>query len=125
MRIIAAAVLYFLSVFGAGFLLGAVRVVLVEPRLGPFFAVLCEAPFLLFVMVVASRWTPRAVGLPPQGGAMVLVGLGALAMQQIADVIVGVTLRGFSPPEQFARFAYWAMKRCRQTASLKKWRAIA
>jgi hypothetical protein len=105
MRIAAAATLYFLSVFGAGFLFGTVRVLLVEPRLGSFYAVLCEAPFLLFVIVVASRWAPRAVGVPPQRGALVLVGLGALIMQQLADVIVGVTLRDLTLPEQFARFA--------------------
>lgn len=105
MPIAAASGLYFLAVFGAGFLLGPVRVLLVEPRLGAFAAVLCEAPFLLAVIVVASRWAPRAVGLQPARRAMVLVGLGALVMQQIADLIVGSTLRDLNPQEQFARFA--------------------
>jgi hypothetical protein len=46
MRIAAAAFLYFLAVYAAGFLFGTVRVLLLEPRMGPFAAVLCEAPFL-------------------------------------------------------------------------------
>ncbi len=101
----AASGLYFLAVFGAGFILGPIRLLLVEPRLGAFAAVLCEAPFLLAVIVVASRWAPRTLSLEPTRRSMVLVGLGALVMQQIADLIVGSTLRGLSPEEQFARFA--------------------
>jgi hypothetical protein len=105
MRTAAAALLYFLAVYTAGFLFGTVRVLLVEPRLGPFAAVLCEAPFLLLVIIAAARWAPRAAGMPRTGGTLVLAGFGALIMQQIADVIVGATLRGLSMPEQFARFA--------------------
>ena len=86
MRIVAAALLYFLSVYAAGFLFGTVRVLLVEPRLGPFAAVLCEAPFLLPVIIAAARWAPQAADMPLKRDQLVLAGFGALTMQQIADV---------------------------------------
>jgi hypothetical protein len=105
MRIVAAAFVYFLSVYAAGFLFGTVRVLLLEPRLGPFAAVLCESPFLLLVIIAAARRAPRAAGMPLKGSLLVLAGFGALILQQIADVAVGATLRGFSIAEQFAKFA--------------------
>jgi hypothetical protein len=105
MRLVAAAVLYFVAVFAVGILLGPIRVLLLEPRLGPVIAVLCEAPFLLTAIVLAARWVPRVTHLEPRAGAMVLVGLGALILQQTADLAVGYRLRGISAAEQLARFA--------------------
>jgi len=54
MRIIAGAVLYFLIVFGVGFVLGPVRVYWLERQLGETMATLCEAPFLLIAIVLAA-----------------------------------------------------------------------
>ena len=65
MRVVAAAALYFLIVFGAGFLLGPVRVFLLEPRFGEAVATLFEAPFILVVIVVAARRLAEALGLKP------------------------------------------------------------
>ncbi|MBR0970563.1 MULTISPECIES: hypothetical protein [Bradyrhizobium] len=104
LRIMAAAGLYFLIVFGAGFLLGPIRVFLLEPRIGSLGAVLCETPFLLAAILVAARMAPRAVRLEPRTRALLGVGATALAMQQIADVVVGVALRGIGLREQIARF---------------------
>jgi hypothetical protein len=59
MRIIAARALHFLIVFGVGFSLRPIRVLLLEPRLGETIAVLREAPFLLIAMVLAAQWVPR------------------------------------------------------------------
>ena len=105
MKIAAAAALYFLTVFGAGFLLGPVRVLLLEPRFGPVTAVLCEAPFLLAAIVTAARWTPLAVRLKPRFDSLLGVGLGALALLLVCDFAVGKFLRGFSAEEQLAKFA--------------------
>jgi hypothetical protein len=105
MKIAAVALLYFLSVYAAGFLFGTIRVLAVEPRLGPIAAVLCEAPFLMLVMIAASRWAPRAAGLPLKGGQLLLTGFGALIIQQITDAVVGATLLGLNMAEQIARFA--------------------
>ena len=104
MRIAAAAALYFAIVFGVGFLLGPIRVLWLEPRLGPTLAVVCEAPFLLAAMMVASRWVPCVVRLRQDLASLALMGGGALVLQQIADFAVGIGLRGISPSEQLAQF---------------------
>lgn len=105
MMIAGAAVLYFLIVFGVGFLLGPIRVLVLEPRVGQLAAVLVEAPFLIAAIVLAARWVPRWCGTAPTTASLLGVGFGALVLQQIADFLVGLTLRGIGPAEQLARFA--------------------
>lgn len=105
MKLASAAAIYFLATFSAGFLLGSIRVVLLEPRIGAVAATLCEAPLLLIAMVVAARWTPRLVGLTTSLARMLAVGMSALALQQAADLLVGMLLRGLSAQQQFARLA--------------------
>ena len=105
MKIACAAILYFLAVFGAGFALGPIRVLWLEPRLGVVAATLCEAPFLLLAMIAAAYWIPRIVSISAGTGAMLAMGLGALALQQAADFAVGTALRGISATDQWARLA--------------------
>jgi hypothetical protein len=105
MRVAAAALLYFAFVFGVGFVLGPIRVLWLEPRLGPIVAAICEAPFLLCAMVVASRWVPGVVRMGQDFASLALMGLGALALQRVADFAVGIGLRGISPSQQLAHFA--------------------
>ena len=103
MRIVVAAVLYFLIVFAVGFLLGPIRVFWLEPKLGETRAVLCEAPFLLVAIVLASRWLPSALGLSMDLVSLAGMGLGALVLQQLADFGVGSFLRRMTVREQLAR----------------------
>jgi hypothetical protein len=105
MRTLATALLYFALVFGAGFLLGPIRVLLLEPRIGELWAAICEAPFMLAAIVLAARWVPCATRLERSFGPLALMGVVALALQQIADLAVGIGLRGLSPSQQFAHFA--------------------
>jgi hypothetical protein len=105
MRITAAAALYFAIVFGVGFILGPIRVLWLEPRIGPLLATACEAPFLLAAMVVAARWVPRVTRLEKGLASLVVMGLGALFLQQIADFAVGIGLRGLSASQQLGHFA--------------------
>ncbi len=92
-------------VFGAGFLLGPIRVVWLEPWLGKTVAVLCEVPVLLAAMVVAARWVPAKVGLSADLGSFASMGIVALILQQIADFAVGIGLRGIAPAEQLTYLA--------------------
>lgn len=103
-RIIAATALYFALVFGAGFLLGPVRVLALEPRLGPLWAVAIELPLLLIVMVFAAWWSPRRTGLDESPGARVLMGAAALMLVLIADFCVGRWVRGLAPADQIRHF---------------------
>jgi hypothetical protein len=104
-RILRAAFVYFVTVFGVGFLLGPIRVLWLEPRVGAFYAVLCEAPFLLTAILLGSRAAPRLAHLTYRAGTLPAMGIAALAMQQIADIAVGLALRGLGFREQLARFA--------------------
>ncbi len=54
-RILKAAAYYFAAVFGAGFVLGTVRVLWLAPQLGARAAELLETPIMLVVMLVAAR----------------------------------------------------------------------
>jgi hypothetical protein len=51
MKILKAGILYFALVFGAGFVLGTIRVLLVMPRFGARMAELMEAPVMLVVTI--------------------------------------------------------------------------
>ena len=105
MQIVAAAVLYFLIVFGVGFLLGPIRVFWLEPRLGETLAVLCEAPFLLIAIVLAARWLATRLRLKADIRSLAGMGLAALFLQQLADFAVGSFLRGLTPAQQIAHLA--------------------
>jgi hypothetical protein len=105
MRIAAGALLYFAVVFSVAFMFGTVRVIWLEPQFGRATAEICEAPLLLITMAFASRWVPRVLHLRRDLKSLGLMGLGALALQQGADLAVGVYLRGITPAQQLANFA--------------------
>jgi hypothetical protein len=97
--------LYFVVDFGAGFLLGPIRVFLIEAQIGPVAATLCEAPLMIAATLFAAWWTPRATGLPRGQVPLLLVGLIALFFQQLADLSAGVLLRGMSARVVLVHFA--------------------
>ena len=105
MRTGAATFLYFAIVFGAGFVLGPIRVLALEPRLGNAVAVLCEVPFLLLSMWLAAQFAPRRLGIEPDIGAMLAMGLGACALVAAAEIGVGLLVRGVAWGDQLAIFA--------------------
>lgn len=80
-----AALSYFALVFGAGFLLGVIRVPLLVPRLGVRTAELLEMPVMFVVIVVAARFIVRRFALPPSAGVRVGVGVMALALLVAAE----------------------------------------
>jgi hypothetical protein len=104
-RIVGAAALYFLIVFGVGFVLGPIRVFWLEPVIGAAAATLCEAPLLLAAMMFAALWVPSKIGLPISMGSLLKMGLIAFTILIVADVLVGTAIRGITWAEQFAYFA--------------------
>jgi hypothetical protein len=64
MQILKAGVLYFMLVFGAGFVLGPIRILYLVPRLGTRTAELMEMPMMLAVVMFAARWVVRWLALP-------------------------------------------------------------
>src|SRR5574338_1423904 len=104
-RILAAAALYFVLVFAVGLLLGPIRVLWLEPVLGPTIAVLCETPLLIAAMAFGARAAPRWTQMRGGWMAYLAMGLIALALQQVADLSIGFGLRGITLSEQLAFFA--------------------
>jgi hypothetical protein len=51
--------LYFVLVFGVGFVLGVLRVLVVEPRVGQRYAELLETPLMLAAMYFAARFVTQ------------------------------------------------------------------
>jgi hypothetical protein len=92
--------LYFTLVFGAGFLLGCIRVPFIEPLLGARVSELLEMPVMFVAIVLAARLIVlRSVGLSDSD--LLMVGSGAAVLILAADVLVGVLLRGLSLWEVF------------------------
>lgn len=101
MQILQAAALYFLVVFGAGFVLGIGRVFMVVPLLGERTAELLEMPLMLLVIVAASRWIVCHRFVNGGWSSALAVGLIAVGMVLVADLAVGMWLRGMSATEVF------------------------
>jgi hypothetical protein len=95
------AVLYFLLVFGAGFVLGMVRVLVVVPQLGERAAELLEMPLMLIVTVIAARWIVRHRLDAHRLSSALSVGFLALGIMLFAELAVGMWLRGLSATEVF------------------------
>ncbi len=83
---------YFALVFGAGFLLGLVRVPFLVPRLGERVAELLEAPIMLIVIFFASRHVVRHFALATFARQAIFVGLLALALLLVAELLLAVSL---------------------------------
>ena len=91
-----AGVAYFLVVFGAGFVLGPIRILWVVPQLGMRTAELLEVPIMLIIIVLAARWVVRRFSLPLAVSARLGMGFVALALLLIAEVTLVLWLRGMS-----------------------------
>lgn len=96
MQILKAGALYFLVVFGAGFVLGPIRILWVAPRFGTRAAELLEAPIMFVITIVAARWIVRRFALPPTPSARLSMGCIALGLMLLAEFTIVLWLRGLS-----------------------------
>ena len=110
-----AGALYFAFVFGAGFILGTIRTLLVVPRLGTRVSELIELPIMLVVTIVAARWVVLRLALPPTLFARLGMGSIALGFMLVGEFGFVLWLRGLSIKEYLATrdpvsgTAYYAM----------------
>lgn len=102
MQVVKGGVLYFALVFGAGFLLGPIRILWLVPRLGTRVAELIEAPIMLVVIVVAARAVVRRRALPFSRLSRLATGGVALGLMLFAEFALGLWLRGLSVGEYLA-----------------------
>lgn len=96
-----AALTYFALVFGAGFVLGPIRILLIVPRIGERNAELLEAPLMLLVILVAARWVVRKFQLPSATVNRLLMGLLALTLGLLFEFTLVLKLRGLTLTEYF------------------------
>jgi hypothetical protein len=96
MRTLRASALYFTLVFGAGFVLGSIRVPFLVPRLGVRFAELLETPVMLVVVFVAARYVIRRYALVARRTRL-LMGTLALALLVSTELLLAFAMTGASP----------------------------
>ena len=94
-----AGVAYFGLVFGAGFVFGTIRTLWLVPAVGTRAAELIEAPLMLVVIVIAAHCVERRFLRSATGAARLIAGIAAASLVLIADLGVGVLLRGMSAAE--------------------------
>jgi hypothetical protein len=102
MRILKAGVLYFALVFGAGFVLGPIRILWVVPRFGTRMAELMETPIMLVVIILSARWIVRRFAVPVRLSSRLGMGCIALALLLGAEFTLVLWLRGFTIAEYLA-----------------------
>ena len=102
MQVVKAGALYFALVFAIGFVLGAIRTILIVPRIGARKAELMEAPIMVVVTLLAARWTVLLVALPPMLSARLVMGCMALVLMLIAEFGFVLWIRGLSITDYLA-----------------------
>ena len=91
---------YFACVFGAGFILGAIRVPLLVPRLGVRVAELIEITVMFVVIYGSAKWIVRRHRLPPGIAGRWMTGVFALILALGAELLLVLGLQGI-PVSQY------------------------
>lgn len=94
--ILKTALAYFALVFGAGFILGPIRILFIVPRFGVFVAELMEYSLMLVVIVAAASWLVRKFQIAEQ---TLMVGVLALALVMAFEFTLVLWLRGLTLTE--------------------------
>ncbi|WP_198375471.1 hypothetical protein [Neoroseomonas rubea] len=87
-----AGLLYGAAMFAVGFLLGPLRVLVLEPALGAALAVAAEAVPMLAAMLLIAPRIARAQGVAPGARPRLAMGLFALAPVLTAEVAMALGL---------------------------------
>lgn len=102
-QIAAPALTYFALVFGAGFLLGILRVFWLAPVLGARAAELAETPVMLIVIFFAARWIAKHFAVPSSATVRLSIGLIALVCLLAVEFTVVLWLQGITIRESIAK----------------------
>ena len=94
--ILKAGALYFALAFGAGFVLGTIRVLWIVPQVGTRMAELMETPVMLAVVMLAARWVVRRFGVPPSRSRRLAVGVVALGLLLVVEFTVVLWIQGLT-----------------------------
>jgi len=102
LTVVTSGALYFALVFGAGFVLGPIRILWAVPRFGTRAAELMEMPIMLAVIVAAARWIVRRSGVPSTVASRLGMGCLALGLLLAAEFTLVLRLRGMSYADYLA-----------------------
>ena len=97
-----ASLVYFVLTFGAGFVLGPLRILFLVPRVGARTAELIEMPVMVGITWLAARWVTQKFSVPPERGPRLSVGVMAGALLLLAEFTLVLRLRGLTLEEYFA-----------------------
>ena len=87
-QILKAGGIYFALVFGAGFVLGTLRVLFMVPVIGSRTAELVEMPVMLVGIILAARWVVCSLDVPSTACARLSMGGIALLLILALDFSV-------------------------------------
>jgi hypothetical protein len=99
---IKAGLCYFALTFGAGFVLGPLRILVLVPRVGARVAELVELPVMILVAWLAARWTVRRFRVPSSARLRLVMGALAFALLLAAEFSLVLPLRGLTLEQYFA-----------------------
>ncbi len=97
-----AGLLYFALTFGAGFVLGPLRILFLVPRIGTRAAELVELPVMVGISWLAARWVTRRLAVPSRPAPRLAMGAIAGALLLAAEFTLVLRLRGLTLEEYFA-----------------------
>lgn len=95
-QVVKAGAIYFALVFGAGFVLGTIRVLWLVPAVGARTAELLEMPVMLMVIILSARWVVRHFRVPHTASIRLGMGGMVLALVLALDFTVVLWIRGLS-----------------------------
>jgi hypothetical protein len=101
-QVLKAGAIYFALVFGAGFILGPIRILVLVPRVGERIAELIETPIMLAVIVVSAPWVTRRFVDTHTPAHLLAIGCVALGLLLACEFTVVLWLRGLTIPEYVA-----------------------
>ena len=99
MQTIKPGIIYFLLIFGTGFVLGTIRVLLIVPLVDDRAAELLEMPLMLLATVLAARWITRRFPEPRNHTARLAIGGIGLGLMLAGELAVGIGLLGMTAAE--------------------------
>ena len=100
-KVLQSTLCYFGIVFAAGFVLGTIRVLMLEPAVGPQTAELLELPVMVTISYISAGFVVDRFGIPDLKTALA-VGAAAFTLLVILEFTVVLGIRGVTLQEALA-----------------------
>jgi hypothetical protein len=101
------AIIYFVSVFAAGFILGTIRTLIVIPRTGELTAVALELPLMIAIAWFTCGWVLRRWPVPARLVPRMIMSGVAFALLMLGELGVSMLLAGRSVAQHLMLFQQW------------------